>query len=126
MFVLGIFAQILIFGGVAFGQPTLALHLNSYEGFTQFWVGFYFASPAVTYIGNSLMIQYYCKMVQRRTVIFIGAFLFSISLYLIATSPLLGLRDSSYVILTGMLLLGFSSAMVTVPLIPEVLDSIEN
>merc|ERR1712029_861526 len=61
----------------------------------------------------------------RKMVILIGCLLFSMSLYLIATSPLLHLKDNSLVILVGMLLLGWSSVMVTVPMIPEVLDCIE-
>merc|ERR1712176_493707 len=109
MFVLGIFAQILCFGCVAFGQPTLALHLNTYAGFSQAWIGFYFAAPAITYIISSLMISPYCKLTSRKNVILIGSFLFAVSFYLLASSPMLGITDSSYIILAGLLLLGFSS-----------------
>ncbi len=47
------------------------------------------------------------------------------SLYLIGTSPMLGIKDNSRVIFEGLMLLGFSAAMITIPLIPEVLESIE-
>ena len=55
----------------------------------------------------------------------IGLVLFTVSLYMIGTSPMLGFDDVSSTILMGLFLMGFSSVMVTVPLIPEVLASIE-
>ena len=55
----------------------------------------------------------------------IGLVLFTLSLYMIGTSPMLGFDDASSTILMGLFLAGFSSVMVTVPLIPEILASIE-
>ena len=126
MFVFGICAQILVFGGVAFGQPTLALHLISYEGFTKFWIGMYFAIPAIAYIVNTLLVSSYCKVFSRRGVIFFGLACFSVSIFLLGTSPLLGIRDSPKIIFTGLMLLGFSAAMISIPLIPEVINSVES
>ena len=125
MFSFGVLAQVLVFGGIAFGQPTLALHLASYEGFTNFWIGMYFALPAVAYIVNTLLVASYCKVLPRRGVIFIGLALFSTSLYLVGTSPMLGLRDSPRIIFSGLMLLGFGAAMITIPLVPEVIHSVE-
>ena len=48
------------------------------------------------------------------------------SLYLIGTSPLLSIMDNHRIIFSGLMLLGFSAAMITIPLVPEVLHSIEN
>lgn len=126
MFLCGVLAQVLVFGGVAFGQPTLALHLASYEGFTNFWIGMYFAMPAVAYIVNTLCVASYCKVLSRRGVIFVGLALFSMGLYLAGTSPMLGVKDSPSIILTGLMLVGFSAAMITIPLVPEVIHSIEH
>ena len=50
-------AQILVFAGISFGLPTLALHLKKYDGFDEFWVGIFFAMPAIAYILNSLMVS---------------------------------------------------------------------
>ena len=114
-----------MFGGVSFGSPILAIHLASYEGFTRAWIGFYFSAAAITYMINSLFIGYICEKVHRRLVLLIGLFLFSLSLYMIATSPMLGIDDASSTILMGLFLMGFAAVMVTVPLIPEILTSIE-
>ena len=57
MFWFGLLAQAVIFGGVSFGAPVLALHLSSYEGFTRGWIGFYFSAPPITYIIMSLFIS---------------------------------------------------------------------
>ena len=56
MFWFGLMAQILVFAGISFGLPTLALHLKKYDGFDEFWVGIFFAMPAIAYILNSLMV----------------------------------------------------------------------
>ena len=55
----------------------------------------------------------------------IGLLLFTVSLYMIGTSPMFGIDDVSSTILMGLFLMGFSAVMVTVPLIPEILTSIE-
>ena len=81
--------------------------------------------PAIAYILNTVLVAQYCKVISRRAVIFIGLTFFSVSLYLIGTSPMLGFRDSQRIILSGLMLLGFSAAMITIPLLPEVLNSLE-
>ena len=126
MFWFGTIAQILVFGGIAFFQPFLSLHLMKYEHFSSFWIGMYFAMPAIAYIVNTILVATYCKLLSRKVVIFIGLVFFSISFFFVGTSPMLEIENSSRLILIGLLLLGFSAAMITVPLLPEVLSEIEN
>ena len=126
MFWFGLMAQIMVFGGISFGSPVLAIHLGSYEGFTKAWIGFYFSAPAITYLINSLFISHICDRVHRRVVLLIGLILFSISIYMVGTSPMLGIDDVSSTILAGLFLMGFAAVMITVPLIPEILNSIES
>ena len=123
MFVFGLISQIYIYGGIGFLSPTFTLHMvNSYEGFDEFWVGIYFAMPAVTYIINTPLVPYWCKTFGRRKTLLYGSVLFCLSVYLIGTSPLLNLPDSPHTILFGTLLLGWSACMVTVPILPETLN----
>lgn len=125
MFVFGLIAQVFIFGGIGFLSPTFTLHMMSYPGFDEFWVGIYFAMPAVAYIINTPLVTYYCGLFGRPRVILMGSALFSFSIYLIGTSPLLGFADNSTTIFAGVMLLGFSACMVTIPIFPEMLHRIE-
>ena len=40
----------------------------TYEGFTEFWIGFYFTTDAFVYIANSFCIASYCKWFGREKV----------------------------------------------------------
>jgi hypothetical protein len=93
----------------------------SYEGFTEFWVGVYFAMPAIFYIINTPMVTYYCKWFSSKTTILMGMSMFCLSIFFIGTSPLLSLPDNGYTMFIGACMLGFSACMVTIPLFPEML-----
>lgn len=100
--------------------PVMSLHLLSYEGFDEFWVGVYFGVPPIIYILNGLMVAFvYCKLINRRLIVLIGMSLFSLAILCIGTSPFLGLPDKPKVIFMGLNILGFSTAMVVIPLLPE-------
>lgn len=126
MFVFGLISQIYIYGGIGFLSPTFTLHMvNNYEGFDEMWVGIFFAMPAVTYIINTPLVPFWCKTFGRKKTLLFGSIIFCLSVYMIGTSPLLGLPNSSKTIFVGTLLLGFSACMVTVPILPEMLHVIE-
>ena len=125
MFVFGLFSQVLVYGAIAFLSPTLSLHLTEYDGFDEFWVGMYFAVPSVIYVLNTPAVTFYCRVMSRRTVVFIGMFIFCISIFMIGTSPLLQMTDNSKFIFFGLVFLGFSAGMVVIPVFPEMLASIE-
>ena len=85
----------------------------------------FFAMPAIAYIVNTLLVSSYCKVFSRRSVIFFGLSCFTVSIFLIGTSPMLEMKNSPATIFTGLMLLGFSAAMISIPLIPEVIHSVE-
>ena len=124
MFIFGLISQILIFGAIGFLQPTMALHLKSYEGFETFWIGLFFSTPAITYILGSLLLSLYLKYIGRRGVIFIAFILLVTSCFFIGTSPLLRLKDTPNYIITGLCLVGFAASAITIPVLPEMLDQI--
>ena len=106
--------------------PTLSLHLLSYDNIDEKWVGIYFGVPAVLYILNTPLIYFYCKIWSRRSVVFFGSVGFCLSIFLIATSPLLHLPNIPKLIFVGLCLMGFSGAMITTPVFPEMVHSVEN
>ena len=127
MFVFGLICQIYVYGGIGFLSPTFSLHMvNSYEGFDEFWIGIYFAMPAVTYIINTPLVPTWCKYFGRKRTLLYGSVMFCLAVYMIGTSPLLHLPDSPRTIFFGVLLLGWSACMVTVPILPEMLAVIEH
>ena len=81
--------------------------------------------PTILYILNTPLVSFYCKLVSRRAVILIGGGVLCLSVYMIGTSPLVGLPDDTKVIFMGLCLLGFSTTMLVIPMFPEMLHSIE-
>ena len=126
MFIFGLCSQVFIYGGIGFLSPTFTLHMTSnYEGFDEFWIGIYFAMPAVAYIINTPFVPTYCAKFGRRVVLLTGSTLFCFSILMIGTSPTLGFPDHHKTVFIGTLILGFSACMVTVPIMPEMLHRIE-
>jgi hypothetical protein len=46
-------------------------------------------------------------------------------MFLIGTSPYLGLDRSSTTIMIGLIILGFSAPMISIPILPDMLEAIE-
>lgn len=97
----------------------------SYPDFDEFWVGVYFGVPAIIYILNTPLVSLYCKFISRKGVVLIGMCIFCLSVAMIGTSPLLGLPNHVQVIFMGLCCLGFATAMVVIPIFPEMLHAIE-
>ena len=125
IFWFGLLADLLVFGGISFGLPFLATHLAAYEGFTKGWIGFYFSAPAIAFFLNCLLIRSYTRILPRRLVITCGLIFYATALFCVATSPLLSMTNNPYTILFGLILLGWSAVLVVVPMVPELLSSIE-
>jgi Flp pilus assembly protein protease CpaA len=66
------------------------------------------------------------KRLPNRLVMLIGLFLASFSMLLIAKSPIFGLEPSSTMMIAGLVGLGASMPLITIPLKPESLDAIES
>jgi len=62
----------------------------------------------------------------KRLVLVMGLTFIGISMFIIGTSPYLGLHKSSTTIMIGLIVLGAASPMVAIPLIPEALEGVEN
>ena len=126
IFTFGLLADLLVLGGISFGLPFLGTHLASYEGFTQGWIGVYYSAPAISFFINCLLIRKYTSILPRRLVILIGLIFNAIAIFCVATSPLLSMVNNPYTIFFGLILLGWSATLVIVPMVPELLSSIEN
>ena len=126
IFVLGLTTQFLVFAGLSSLQPTLALHLIQYEDFSRYWIGIYFSIMPLGYIISKLLVSSYSEELQRNGLVFLGLICFTLSFLLIGTSPSIGLQNNPSVILLGLLLIGSSSAMISIQILPELIQMIKD
>lgn len=61
----------------------------------------------------------------KRSVIMIGTFLMALGMSLVGSSSLLGFENDSDLVLCGLCFVGLAAAMMAIPIMPEMLESIE-
>ena len=104
----------------------LALHLNKHFQVSHSWIGVFFLLSSVTYIIGAPLSSFLSNHVHRRYIAF-GAFaLMILENILEGPSRLFGLDDSIVYILIGVTLLGFCLSMALVPLLSELISTLEN
>mmetsp|Transcript_42269 Transcript_42269/g.57487 ORF Transcript_42269/g.57487 Transcript_42269/m.57487 type:complete len:108 (+) Transcript_42269:449-772(+) len=103
----------------------MAIHLEQHYGLPESSMGLYFGLPAIIYVLNTPMITCYTRCLSRRGVVLIGLIIIAIGSFLIGTSPLIHLPDETGYVLVGLCMYGFGGACITVPLLPEVIDTLE-
>jgi MFS family permease len=123
-FTLGLVSQIMVYGAITFLQPTLALHLERY-GYTAVFIGFSFAIPTLIYAATSPLIYIMTSKMRKTGVIFCGYLFVSVGLFLIGPSKLFNLSDNPSYIIMGLSILGFGAGMIIIPILPDMIDSIE-
>jgi len=62
---------------------------------------------------------------KKRAVILIGFVVVCSGLFLTGPSKLLGLYNNSSLIYLGLSIMGLGAGMITIPVLPEVIDSVE-
>lgn len=108
---------------MSFLIPTLAIHLEEFDIDTMM-VGVFFAIPCVFYIFGALMIPQFLKCIGRRGLIWLGAILEILSLFMIGTSRLINIPNESKFIFMGQCMQGLATALIVIPMLPEMLDRI--
>mmetsp|Transcript_37573 Transcript_37573/g.27318 ORF Transcript_37573/g.27318 Transcript_37573/m.27318 type:complete len:105 (-) Transcript_37573:433-747(-) len=103
----------------------MAIQLEEHYGLPESVMGLYFGLPAFLYVFNSPFISYYTRCISRRGVIFIGLCICCVGIFLVGTSPLLHLPDKTGLVLTGLCLYGIGGACVIIPILPEIIDTVE-
>jgi MFS family permease len=88
-------------------------------------VALYFGVPAIIYVLNTPLVPIYCRLWNRRAIVFLGSLIFSIWAFMIGTSRILGFQNDPKLIFFGLCMTSFSSAMVIIPIFPEMLNTIE-
>jgi MFS family permease len=109
------------------GQPLFGPRLTNDYGFSNALVGVAFAIPTVFYIFTGLVIlPFLTRVLKPRVCIMIGFCFLITSAFLIGPSQLLGMPETSAVLMIGGLcFMGFGAAWTVIPVIPEMLDSVK-
>lgn len=123
-FTFGLLAQILVVASISFGGPSLAIHLKDW-GYPPFFIGLCFTIPAVIYASVCPLMYLLTDRLPKRGVIVLGMVIMSTGALFVGTSPIIGLHEDSRFILFGLMLIGFAASMITIPVLPEMIESVE-
>lgn len=81
--------------------------------------------PTIIYASTSPLIFILTQKFKKSAVICFGYVIISIGLFLIGPSKMLGLYNAPAVIILGLLSLGFGCGMIIIPVMPDIIESIE-
>ena len=109
---------------LSYNTPLLTNHTKS-EGFSPSFSSIVMCSVAISYVLMSLIVTKFYKIISKRGVIFIGMILSITGIIITGTVNLGTFKNVPFFIVLGLTTFGFGLAMVTIPVLPEMLDSIE-
>lgn len=94
-------------------------------GFSPAFIGICFAIPGIIYAALSPLMYLFTERLPKRAVIVIGIVMMSIGMFFVGTSKTLGLENNPAMILLGLMIIGAAAGMISIPVLPEMLESIE-
>ena len=94
-------------------------------GFSPAFIGVCFAVPGIIYAALSPLMYLFTERLPKRAVILIGIILMSIGMFFVGTSKSLGLENNPAMIILGLMIIGASAGMISIPVLPEMLEAIE-
>lgn len=117
-------SQILVTASIQFLAPSFAVHMQKY-GFSPAFIGLCFAVPGIIYAALSPLMYLLTERMAKRSVIIIGIVLMAVGMFCVGTSPLLGFDNNPATIFIGMMIIGVAAGMISIPVLPEMLEAIE-
>jgi len=123
-FTFGLMSQTIVSGSVQFIAPSLSLHLSAF-GYQPEFISLCFAIPAILYATASPLMFLVTSRIPKRTVINIGTVIMAFGMLFLGTSDILGAENDADFVLAGLCLIGLSASMMAIPIMPEMLESIE-
>ena len=67
----------------------------------------------------------FTERLPKRAVILIGIVMMSIGMFFVGTSKSLGLENNPAMIILGLMIIGAAAGMISIPVLPEMLEAIE-
>ena len=124
-FMFGLLAQTTMMMSLQFLAPSLAVRLHSF-GYTPAQVGLAYGIPAVLYATTCPFIYLLARYIQKRGLILTGYLFVFCAVLMIAGSPLIPVSvKPSTLIFLGLVTIGLAGGMLSIPILPEMLDAIE-
>ena len=108
-----------------FLAPSLAIHLHQF-GFSPTYIGLAFAVPGIVFAVLAPMIHKLTAIAPKRAVIIFGCLLTSLGMFFVGTSKSFGLDNNPELILLGMTILGGAAAVMTIPVLPEMMEAVQD
>ena len=109
--------------------PTLALHLHDF-GYNQTIIGLSYGIPAILYACTTPFVYLLAQKMQKRGLMLIGLIVIAISMLMIGGSDFLdeivNFNKQPVFVFLGLTLVGLSAGLVTIPVLPEMLESVES
>jgi MFS family permease len=94
-------------------------------GYTPVFIGFTFAVPTLIYASTTPLIYILTEKFKKTTVIIFGYSLMALGMFLVGTSKIIGIYNSPAFIIIGLAIMGFGAGMIIIPILPDMLESIE-
>jgi MFS family permease len=109
------------------GQPLFGPRLEDAYGLSDFVIGVMFAIPAVSYIiTGTILFPLIAKKFEPRTSMIFGFIVLGMTCFMLGPSNLLGFPDKSLTLMImGLAVLGVGAAFTIIPIIPEMLDTVD-
>ena len=107
-----------------FLAPSFAVHMKAF-GFSPSFIGICFAVPGVFYASLAPIMYLFTERMPKRAVIILGALLLAVGMFFVGTSKSLGLENNPGMIVLGLMILGGSWAIMSIPVIPEMMEAVE-
>ena len=114
----------MVTSSIQFLAPSFSVHMVKF-GFSPAFIGVCFAIPGVIYAALSPIMYLFTEKLPKRAVILIGIVLMAIGMFFVGTSKTLGLENNPAMIILGLMIIGASAGMISIPVLPEMLDSVE-
>ena len=94
-------------------------------GFSPAFIGVCFAVPGIIYAAISPLMYLFTERLPKRAVILIGIMMMSLGMFFVGTSKSIGLENNPALILLGLMIIGASAGMISIPVLPEMLEAID-
>lgn len=124
-FTFGLLSQMLITMSLQYIAPTLSLELQTY-GYTPDQIAVSYGIPAILYATTCPFIYLLTQRIKKRGVILVGFVMIALANAMIGGSDsLFKFQKQPVFIFLGLCIIGISAGMVSIPVLPEMLEAVE-